>query len=179
MKMAKLVKISMSARSIMEAASTDALTPGAPTTVNATRVLACMWTAAPALLFIRVPLATEDVSITVCSSLLLISAVAASQIISWQRMASIVNCGIPVQIRMEAACMSVVLMVGELTVTVKLVTFWLKTGKPVKILMSVRQKRPTVLTAATTHWALTPVCVMLPMSWDLMENSVTKSRWRS
>lgn len=41
--------------------------------------------------------------------------------------------------------------------------------------MSVRQKRPTVLTAATTHWALTPVCVALPMSWDLMENSVTVS----
>lgn len=41
--------------------------------------------------------------------------------------------------------------------------------------MSVRQKRPTVLMAATTHWAPTPACVTLPMSWDLMENSVTVS----
>lgn len=32
-----------------------------------------------------------------------------------------------------------------------------------------------MLMAATTHWALTPVCVTLPMSWDLMENSVTVS----
>lgn len=32
----------------MEAASTDVLTPEAPTTVNATRALACMLTAAPA-----------------------------------------------------------------------------------------------------------------------------------
>ena len=38
----------MNARSIMEAASTDALTPGAPTTVNAIRALACMWMVAPA-----------------------------------------------------------------------------------------------------------------------------------
>lgn len=42
------LQISMSARSTMEAASTDVLTPGAPTTVNATQALACMWTAAPA-----------------------------------------------------------------------------------------------------------------------------------
>lgn len=42
------LQILMSARSIMEAASTDVLTPGAPTTVNATRALACMWTVAPA-----------------------------------------------------------------------------------------------------------------------------------
>lgn len=42
------LQILMSARSIMEAASTDVLTPGAPTTVNAIRALACMWTAAPA-----------------------------------------------------------------------------------------------------------------------------------
>lgn len=42
------LQILMSARSIMEAASTDVLTPGAPTTVNATRALACTWTAAPA-----------------------------------------------------------------------------------------------------------------------------------
>lgn len=38
----------MNARSIMEAANTDVLTPGAPTTVNAIRAPACMWTAAPA-----------------------------------------------------------------------------------------------------------------------------------
>lgn len=41
--------------------------------------------------------------------------------------------------------------------------------------MSVRKQKPTVLTAATTHWALTPVCVTLLTSWDLMENSVTVS----
>lgn len=39
--------------------------------------------------------------------------------------------------------------------------------------MSVRQRRTTVLMAATTLWALTPVCVTLPTSWDLMENSAT------
>ncbi len=32
----------------MEAASTDVLTRAARTTVNVTRALACMWTAAPA-----------------------------------------------------------------------------------------------------------------------------------
>lgn len=44
-----------------------------------------------------------------------------------------------------------------------------------QILMSVRQKRPTVLTAAITLWALTSVFATLPMSWDLMESSVTVS----
>ncbi len=44
-----------------------------------------------------------------------------------------------------------------------------------QILMSARQKRPTVLMAATTHQAPTPVCVTLPMSWDLMGNSATVS----
>lgn len=42
------LQILMSARSTMEAASTDVLTPGAPITVNATQALACTWTAAPA-----------------------------------------------------------------------------------------------------------------------------------
>lgn len=41
--------------------------------------------------------------------------------------------------------------------------------------MSARQKAPTVLTAATTHWAPTPVCATQPMSSDPMENSVTVS----
>lgn len=43
------------------------------------------------------------------------------------------QCRIPVQTRMEAACMSVGLMVAELTATVKLATSWQKTGKPVKV----------------------------------------------
>lgn len=38
----------MNARFIMEAASTDALTPGAPTTANASPALAFTWTHAPA-----------------------------------------------------------------------------------------------------------------------------------
>ena len=41
--------------------------------------------------------------------------------------------------------------------------------------MSVRLKRPTALTAATTLWALTLVFAMQPMSWEQMENSVTVS----
>ena len=44
-----------------------------------------------------------------------------------------------------------------------------------QISMSARPKRPTVLTAATTHWAPTPACVTLPTNWDLMESSVTVS----
>lgn len=42
-----------------------------------------------------------------------------------------------------------------------------------QISMSVRQKRPTVLMAATTLWAPTPAFATLPMSWDLMESSAT------
>lgn len=42
------LQILMSARSTMEAASTDVLTPGDPTTVNATQGLVCTWTGAPA-----------------------------------------------------------------------------------------------------------------------------------
>lgn len=39
--------------------------------------------------------------------------------------------------------------------------------------MSARQRRTTVPMAVTTLWALTCVCVTLPTSWDLMENSAT------
>lgn len=41
------LQILMSARSTMEAASTDVLTPGAPTTANAILALACTWMVAP------------------------------------------------------------------------------------------------------------------------------------
>lgn len=41
------LQILMSARSTMEAASTDVLTPGAPTTANAIPALACTWMVAP------------------------------------------------------------------------------------------------------------------------------------
>lgn len=44
-----------------------------------------------------------------------------------------------------------------------------------QISMSVRQRKPTALTAATTRWAPSPVCVTLPMSWGLMGNSATVS----
>lgn len=44
-----------------------------------------------------------------------------------------------------------------------------------QISMSARPKRPTVLMAATTHWAPTPACVTLPTNWVPMENSVTVS----
>lgn len=44
-----------------------------------------------------------------------------------------------------------------------------------QILMSVRQKRLPVLTAATTRWAPSPVFVTPPMSWDRTENSATVS----
>lgn len=42
-----------------------------------------------------------------------------------------------------------------------------------QISTSVRPKKPTALTAATTLWARSLVFAALPMSWDLMENSVT------
>ena len=41
------MQISMNARSIMEAANTNASTPGAPSTANATPALGCTWTPAP------------------------------------------------------------------------------------------------------------------------------------
>lgn len=46
---------------------------------------------------------------------------------------SVLQCRIPAQIRMEAACTRVGLTAAKLTATVKLVTSWQRTGKPVKV----------------------------------------------
>lgn len=53
------------------------------------------------------------------------------------RVTPVLQCRTPVQIRTEAVCTSAGLMGEGRTVTVKLVTSWLKTGKLVKVVLLV------------------------------------------
>lgn len=51
----------------------------------------------------------------------------------WVCLFFVLQCRIPVQIKMEAACTSAALMAATLIATVKLATSWQMTGKPVKV----------------------------------------------